>query len=60
MQILRYTAYWQEAVPESPVETWRVRRCILLYYLEDGSVQLVEPREQNSGLQQGTLLHRHK
>lgn len=30
------------------------------YYLEDGTLQLSEPSVQNSGLQQGIFLHRHK
>jgi hypothetical protein len=37
-----------------------VRRCNLLYYLVDDSIQLVEPRTENSGLLQGKLLKRHR
>lgn len=59
-QVLRFCAFFQERVPDSPEERWRVRRCHLLHYLEDGSTQVEEPHEDNSGLRQGTLLRRHR
>ncbi|EEQ99578.1 conserved hypothetical protein, partial [Perkinsus marinus ATCC 50983] len=59
-QVLRYYAYFQEPVVESPVENFRVRKCTILYYLEDGSLHILEPRVLNSGLQQGAYLKRHR
>ena len=38
----------------------RVRVCCLRYYLEDGTVDVTEPRTDNSGLAQGVLLRRHR
>lgn len=38
----------------------RVRVCCLRYYLEDGTVDVTEPRTDNSGLSQGVLLRRHR
>jgi hypothetical protein len=32
---------------------------VVLYYLEDGTLQVGEPREDNSGCDQGTFLRRH-
>jgi len=59
-QVLRWYAYWQEVVPGSPVEAWRVRNCNLHFFLEDGSLEVVEPRTDNSGLHQGKVLHRQR
>ena len=38
----------------------RVRTCCLRYYLEDGTVDITEPKTDNSGLNQGVLLRRHR
>lgn len=59
-KVLRYFAYFKESVPDSPVEDWRVRKCAICYHLSDGSLEVIEPREGNSGLHQGTFLKRHK
>ena len=34
------------------MENFRVRKVIILFYLEDNSCQVVEPKEDNSGLPQ--------
>lgn len=39
-KVLRYECFFKEAVVESNQENYRVRRCVLLYYLLDGSVQV--------------------
>ena len=36
----------------------RVRKCFITYHLEDGTVDVREPREINIGSVQGALLHR--
>ncbi|KNC47049.1 uncharacterized protein AMSG_03474 [Thecamonas trahens ATCC 50062] len=56
--VLRFGAYFQEAVPESPDETYRVRRVTLSVFVEDDSVQIDEAKTPNSGLVQGVLLKR--
>lgn len=53
---LKYHAWYKEDVPESPLETDRVRRCDLYYYLEDKKIQIVEHRQANSGIPQGDLV----
>ena len=57
-QVLRFRCYFKEAVPDSAVERFRVRKCVLSYYLEDDSISIVEPRELNSGLMQGPIVSR--
>jgi Ca2+-binding EF-hand superfamily protein len=59
-QMLSFEAYFKEVVDESRLETYRVRRCVLQYYLEDDSIKITEPREENSGIPQGAFLKRHR
>jgi hypothetical protein len=37
-----------------------VGRCTFLFYLEDGTLQITEPKEDNSGIPQGSFLRRHR
>jgi len=60
-QVLRFYAYFQEPVAERPDENARVRNVVLNYYLEDGTMQLTEPKVENSGIwPQGPLVRRHR
>ena len=52
-QVLRFYAYFQEAVHEKAEEQYRIRHCIILFYLEDDTIQVNEPRQENSGIPQG-------
>ena len=51
--MLRFYAYFQEAVHEKAEEQYRIRHCIILFYLEDDTIQVNEPRQENSGIPQG-------
>ena len=42
-KVLRYECFFKEAVVESNEENYRVRRCVLFFYLLDGSVQVRAP-----------------
>lgn len=57
--VLRWYGFYREAVDESQVEQERIRKVSILYYLEDDTMELAEPRETNSGLPQGNLVRRH-
>jgi len=57
--VLRFFAYYKEAVHESRMENYRVRKVTMLYYLEDNTVQVNEPKEENSGIPQGQFVKRH-
>ncbi|XP_033759887.1 EF-hand domain-containing family member C2-like [Pecten maximus] len=59
-QVLCFDAYFQEAVHEKREEQYRVRNCKVYFYLEDDSIQVIEPRAKNSGVPQGTLIRRHR
>lgn len=57
-EVLRFYLYFKEAVPESAFETERIRKCVLYYYLEDGTCRLNEPKIKNSGISGGDILGR--
>lgn len=59
-QVLRFDAYFQEPVHENPNENFRIRKCIIYFYLEDGTMQIVEPKMENSGIPQGAFVKRHR
>lgn len=46
----RFQGYFKEAVVESALENYRVRKVIIFYYLEDNSVSITEPKLENSGI----------
>lgn len=59
-QVLCFDGYFQEAVHEKREEQYRVRHCKIYFYLEDDSIQVIEPRMKNAGVPQGTLIRRHR
>jgi hypothetical protein len=59
-KVLKFRAYFVEHVDESAYENYRIRRCDLLYYLDDDTIHINEVKEENSGIPQGYFLKRHK
>eukprot|EP00667_Euglena_gracilis_P002642 EG_transcript_2647 len=59
-KVLRFFCYTKESVHERREETFRLRRCNLYYFLEDDTMQVTEPRQENSGLPQGNIVKRHR
>ena len=55
--VLSFQAYFEEELADG-AELKRVRRCNINYFLEDGTMQIVERPQINSGLAQGTLVKR--
>ena len=41
---------------ESPEENYRVRKCVLYWYLATDCIEISEPRTNNSGMTQGKFL----
>ncbi|KAM5325685.1 EF-hand domain-containing protein 1 isoform 3-T3 [Glossophaga mutica] len=58
--VLKFDAYFQEDVPMSTEEHYRVRQVNIYYYLEDDSMSVVEPVVENSGIPQGKLVRRQR
>ncbi|CAG9467861.1 unnamed protein product [Pedinophyceae sp. YPF-701] len=59
-KVLRFTGFFKEPVVESAMENFRIRYVTLYFYLEDSTLHMSEPREDNSGIPQGQLLSRHR
>jgi len=59
-KVLRFFAYFKEAVFSSPAENYRLRNCVIYYYLEDHSIHVAEPKQENSGIPQGVFIKRHR
>lgn len=59
-QVLRFYGFFQEAVVERSEENCRYRVVNFMYYMEDGTMQISEPKVENSGIPQGAFLRRHR
>ncbi|KAG9485612.1 hypothetical protein GDO78_008610 [Eleutherodactylus coqui] len=59
-QVLSFKAYFEEEVHQRREEVYRVRQCKIYFYLEDDTIQVVEPEMKNSGIPQGTIIRRHR
>lgn len=60
-KVLRFQGYYREAVHESPLETERLRRCLVYYFLEDDTLSVCETKQDNSGIAgQGAIIKRHQ
>jgi len=56
--ILRFHAYFEEFPAGLPPGARQIRRCDILYYLEDHTIKVVEKQVSNSGVTQGVLCRR--
>lgn len=59
-KVLRFFGYFQEDVAAGSQEKYRIRKCVVYFYLEDDSVHIAEPKVENSGIPQGVLIKRHR
>eukprot|EP00405_Crypthecodinium_cohnii_P012165 CAMPEP_0206433662 /NCGR_PEP_ID=MMETSP0324_2-20121206/8661_1 /ASSEMBLY_ACC=CAM_ASM_000836 /TAXON_ID=2866 /ORGANISM="Crypthecodinium cohnii, Strain Seligo" /LENGTH=623 /DNA_ID=CAMNT_0053899959 /DNA_START=168 /DNA_END=2039 /DNA_ORIENTATION=+ len=59
-QVLRFYGYFQEHVTERPDENSRYRQVSIMFYMEDGTLGMAEPKVENSGIPQGQFLKRHR
>lgn len=58
LQVLRFSAFFKESCVESGLESYRVRKVLIYFYLEDNSIEIIEPKQMNSGIPQGSFLKR--
>ena len=59
-EILSFKAVFNENIHNSRLESERVRRLVIQYFLEDNSIKISEARQRNSGIHQGKFLLRQK
>eukprot|EP00740_Mantoniella_antarctica_P001026 CAMPEP_0181396184 /NCGR_PEP_ID=MMETSP1106-20121128/28739_1 /TAXON_ID=81844 /ORGANISM="Mantoniella antarctica, Strain SL-175" /LENGTH=208 /DNA_ID=CAMNT_0023517857 /DNA_START=33 /DNA_END=656 /DNA_ORIENTATION=+ len=55
---LRFFGYFEDMETTKRTGLRRVRRCTVTLYLEDNTVDIREPKQENSGIVQGQLLKR--
>ncbi|XP_074541642.1 EF-hand domain-containing protein 1 [Halichoeres trimaculatus] len=59
-KVLRFHGFFEESIPDSPDEEYRVRPVVIYYYLEDDSMSIFEPVVGNSGIPQGKRIKRQR
>lgn len=59
-QACSFSAYYLEDAPENLLETVRARKVEITFHVEDSTMEISEPKVENSGLSQGKLLRRHQ
>jgi len=59
-RVCKFIVCFTEEIPEYSNEPVRTRKAELSYFLEDDTIEIVEPRVSNSGLFQGKLMRRHQ
>ncbi|XP_033209842.1 EF-hand domain-containing protein 1-like [Belonocnema kinseyi] len=57
---LCFKAFFRQGVFGSPHEHFRIRYVNIIYYLEDETLSVIEPRIDNAGFNQGRLVRRGK
>jgi len=57
---LRFFGYVKESIVESQKEAARIRMLRICYYLIDDSLEIIEEKENNSGILQGPYIKRKK
>lgn len=61
MKVLCFDGYFHENLSEMQQSgSYRIRRVKIAFYLEDETVQIVEPKMNNSGLSQGNIVKRQR
>ncbi|XP_034948981.1 EF-hand domain-containing family member C2 [Chelonus insularis] len=59
-QRLMFTAYFKDDNPNRRAPTYQIHVVKISFFLEDGTIKIVEPNMRNSGLQQGVLVRRQR
>ncbi|KAH8263834.1 hypothetical protein KR038_010714, partial [Drosophila bunnanda] len=59
-KVLCFRGYFKQTLQEVYHAPYLVRKVKIYYYLEDGTIEIFEPRVDNSGIVQGSLVHRQR
>ena len=65
LELVRLTSVYEVLlrladILEQAVRDVRVRKLVLYYYMEDDTIQINEPKVENSGIPQGDFVKRHQ
>ena len=58
--VLLFNAYFEEDLQQCAIESRRLHKCDIFFYVEDGTIEIIERKLENSGMPQGTFLRRTK
>lgn len=58
--VLLFNAYFEEDVQQCATESKRLHKCDIFFYVEDGTIEIIQRKLENSGMPQGTFLRRSK
>lgn len=59
-KVLLFNAYYEEEVFQSALEVNRVHTCEIYFYVEDGTIEIIQSKQENSGIPQGVFLRRSR
>ncbi|EDV98557.1 EF-hand domain-containing family member C2 [Drosophila grimshawi] len=59
-KVLFFRAYLKQTLQENYHAPYMVRHFKVYYYMEDGTLEIYEPKVENSGIVQGCILHRQR
>ena len=59
-RVLLFNAYYEEEVLQSAIEEKRIMICDIFFYVEDGTIEIIKTKQENSGIPQGVYLRRSK
>lgn len=59
-RVLLFNAYYEEEVLQSATEEKRIMICDIFFYVEDGTIEIIKTKQENSGIPQGVYLRRSK
>ncbi len=59
-RVLLFHGYYEEDVLQSAIEDKRIIKCEIYFYVEDGSIEIIQKKQQNSGIPQGVFLRRKR
>ena len=57
-RVLLFSTYYEEDILESAIEEKRIHTCEMYFYVEDGTMEIIETKQENSGIVQGQFLRR--
>ncbi|XP_037039126.1 EF-hand domain-containing protein 1-like [Bradysia coprophila] len=57
---LTFKAFFKQSVPESGLEHYRIRLVNIMYFMDDDTMTVIEPKVENCGFPQGRLVRRGK
>ena len=59
-RVLLFNAYYEEDVLQSAIEDKRLMKCEIYFYVEDGTIEIIQTKQENSGIPQGVFLRRKR